>query len=165
MKSKLVIFGSVLTFALCMPMFGQSATGNLATADITKKDTAEMAPKPTFEATTAGIHMKVWVTATESEMKENDMSSAKATKAEAVADSYHVMVELKNSESGKDVPDATASLMTVSPTSKNATLELKPMASQFGGNLTLNEKGEYQFTMNINVGGVTNATPFKFTVQ
>jgi hypothetical protein len=146
-------------------MFGQSATESLASTDITKKDTAEMAPKPTFEATTAGIHMKVWVTATESDLKENDMSSAKATKAEATAESYHVMVELKNSESGKDVSDATASLMTVSPTSKNATLELKPMASQLGGNLTLNEKGEYQFTVNINVGGVTNATPFKFTVQ
>jgi hypothetical protein len=165
MKRKILFFGSVLTFALCMPMFGQSATENLAAADIARKDSSEMAPKPTFEATTAGINMKVWVTASESEMKEHDMTSAQATKTEATAESYHVMVELKNSENGKAVKDATASLMTVSPTSKNATLELKPMANQLGGNLTLNEKGEYLFTVNTNVGGVKNATPFKFTVQ
>ena len=118
MKRKILIFGTVITFALTMPMFGQSAKENLANLSenkrdttnlsLNKSDTTEMVAAPTFEATTAGVHMKVWITATEGEIKDNDMSSAKATKAETVASSYHVTVELKNAESGKDVSDATA---------------------------------------------------------
>jgi len=175
MKRKLLVIGTVLTFALAIPMFGQSAKENLANLSLNKKDTtalflnksdsAEMAATPTFEATTAGVHMKVWITATEGEIKDNDMSSAKATKAETVVSSYHVAVELKNAESGKDVTDATASLMSVSPTNKDATLELKSMMSKFSGNLNFSEKGEYKLTLNISAGGETNATPFKYTVQ
>jgi len=98
-------------------------------------------------------------------MAASRIRSAKATKAETVASSYHVSVELKNAESGKDVSDATASLMTVSPTNKDATLELKSMMNKFSGNLNFSEKGEYKLTLNINSGGATNATPFKYTVQ
>ena len=72
---------------------------------------------------------------------------------------------MKNEASGKDVAEATASIMTISPSSKNATVELKPIKNQLGCNLTLDEKGEYQFTFNINSGGVTNTTTFKYTVQ
>jgi hypothetical protein len=175
MKRKLLIFGTVFTFALVMPMFGQSAKESLANLSLNKRDTTdlslnkrdstELTATPTFEATTAGVHMKVWITATEGEIKDNDMSSAKATKAETVASSYHVTVELKNAESGKDVSDATASLMTVSPTNKDATLELKSMMNKFSGNLNFSEKGEYKLTLNIISGGATNATPFKYTVQ
>jgi hypothetical protein len=175
MKRKILIFGTVFTFALSMQMFGQSAKENLANLSVNKRDTTdlslnksdttEMVAAPTFEATTAGVRMKVWITATEGEIKDNDMSSAKATKAEPVASSYHVTVELKNAESGKDVSDATASLMTVSPTNKDATLELKSMMNKFSGNLNFSEKGEYKLTLNINSGGATNATPFKYTVQ
>lgn len=165
MKRKLLIIGTVLAFALAMPMFGQADQGNLAKVNDKKMDMPDMAAKPTFEATTAGIHLKVWITVKEGEIKENDMSSAKATKEVTTASSYHVMVELKNAESGKDVADVTATLMAVSPTDKNSSIELKPMTNQFGGNLALDEKGEYTLTVNLNVGGVTNATPFKYTVN
>jgi len=143
MKSKLAIIGTVLTFALALPIFGQVT--------------------PTFEATTAGIHLKVWITITAEQINENDMSSAKATKNASQSKTYHIMVELKNAGSVKDVTEATATLMLVSPTSKNTSVELKPMMKQFGSDFTLDEKGEYELTVNVNAGGVTSSTPFKFT--
>lgn len=143
MKCKLAIIGTVLTFALILPVFGQVA--------------------PTFEATTAGIHLKVWITIGTEEIKENDMSSAKASKDATLAKTYHIMVELKNAASGKEATEATATLMVVSPTGKNTSVELKPMMKQLGSDLTLDEKGEYELTVNVNTGGVTSATPFKFT--
>lgn len=143
MKSKLAIIGTVLTLALALPVFGQVA--------------------PTFEATTAGIHLKVWITIGSEQMKENDMSSAKASKDAGLAKTYHIMVELKNAASGKEPAEATATLMLVSPAGKNTSVQLKPMMKQLGNDFTLEEKGEYELTVNVNAGGVTSASPFKFT--
>jgi hypothetical protein len=165
MKNNLAITGALLTFAFAMPMFGQAAQENLANTSVTKSETTQVSAKPTFEATTAGVHMKVWIMSKEGEMKDNDMSSAKAAKEATPAVSYHVMVELKDAASGKDVADVTASLMYVSPAGKNSVLELKPMMDQLGGNLTLDEKGEYQFTLNVTSSGAINGTQFKYTVQ
>ena len=165
MKSRLAIIGTVLSFAVAIPMFGHSAQDNLANGGVSLREAISTEAPPTFEATTAGVHIKVWVLVKEGEIKDNDMSSAKATKTETSAGSYQIMVELKNAESGKDIAEATASIMIISPSSKNATVELKPIRNQLGCNLTLDEKGEYQFTFNINSGGVTNTTTFKYTVQ
>jgi hypothetical protein len=165
MKNKLAILGGVLSFALAIPMNGRVVADNIANADFRQNITSVTEVPPTFEATTAGVHLKVWVLAKQGEIKDNDMSSAKATKTEPSVGSYQIMVELKNAENGKDMPEATASIMTISPTNKNATVELKPIKNQLGCNLTLDEKGEYQFTFNINSAGVTKTTTFKYTVQ
>jgi hypothetical protein len=163
MKSRLAIIGTVLIFALALPVFAQVNRDNLASADIKKGIIEDQQVTPTFEATTAGIHLKVWITIGSEQIKENDMSSAKATKDATPAKTYHIMVELKNASSGKEQTEATASLMVVSPTNKSASFELKPMMKQLGSDFTLDEKGEYELTINVNAGGVTSATPFKFT--
>jgi hypothetical protein len=160
MKSKLAILGIGLTFALASPVFSQE---NLANADLKKSEIKDMQVTPTFEATTAGIHLKVWITIGSEQIKENDMTSATAAKNATQAKTYHIMVELKNAASGKEETDATATLMVVSPTNKNTSVELKPMMKQLGSDLTLDEMGEYELTVNVNAGGVTSSTPFKFT--
>jgi hypothetical protein len=160
MKVKTAILGIVLTIALILPVSGQE---NLANTDMKKGITEDKQVAPTFEATTAGIHLKVWITIGSEQMKENDMSSAKASKDATPGKTYHIMVELKNAGSGKEATEATATLMVVSPTGKNTSVELKPMMKQFGSDLALDEKGEYELTVNVNAGGVTSATPFKFT--
>ena len=85
MKSRLAIIGTVLSFALAIPMFGRSTQDNLANAGVRMREAISTEAPPTFEATTAGIHIKVWVLAKEGEIKDNDMSSAKATKTELSA--------------------------------------------------------------------------------
>jgi hypothetical protein len=39
------------------------------------------------------------------------------------------------------------------------------MMSHFGGALTLDEKGEYRFTVDVNVGGVSKTTQFQYAVK
>jgi hypothetical protein len=92
------------------------------------------------------------------------MNSAKTTSDEQKGGNYHVMVELKKAD-GKVLTDANVSLMAVSPAGKNSSVELKPMMDQYGRDLILDEKGEYQLTIQLNVGGVPNSTQFKFVAK
>jgi hypothetical protein len=39
------------------------------------------------------------------------------------------------------------------------------MMSHFDSALTLDEKGEYRFTVNVNLGGVTKTTQFQYAVK
>jgi hypothetical protein len=164
MKNRLAIIGTVLTLACAMPMFGQAMNKPMAKMDDQKSSMDDKAVKPTFEATTAGIQMKVWIMITAGAMKENDMSSAKSTGEGQKGSSYHVMVELKKAD-GKVLTDANVSMMAVSPAGKNTSVELKPMMDQYGSDFILDEKGEYQLTIQLNVGGVPNSTPFKFVAR
>jgi hypothetical protein len=146
MKRILAIITTVLTlFVFVMPISGQTA-------------------KPTFEATTAGIQMKVWIMITGGATKATDLSTAKATSDATKGSTYHVMVELKKAD-GKLLTDANASMMAVSPTGKNTTVELKPMMEQYGSDFMLTEKGEYELTIQWKVGNVPGSAPFKFEVK
>lgn len=164
MKRKLAVIGAVLTFACAMPMFGQATNKTMAKMDDQKTGMDDKAVKPTFEATTAGIQMKVWIMITGGATKTTDMSTAKATSDEQKGGNYHVMVELKKAD-GKVLTDANASMMAVSPAGKNTSIELKPMMDQYGSDFMLDEKGEYQLTIQLNVGGVPSSTPFKFVAK
>jgi hypothetical protein len=137
--------------AVVMPIFGQD---NKAKTDMKKNDMSDMAAKPTFEATTGGLHLKVWVMAKGEGMKDNDM----------MAGTHHIMVAVTDAESGKEVTDANVKILSLSPTNKSASVDLKTMMNQFGGNLSLDEKGEYELTVSVDVNGVANSTPFKYTV-
>jgi hypothetical protein len=164
MKRKLAIIGTVLSFACAIPMFGQDMNKTMAKMDDQKSGMDDKAVKPTFEATTAGIQMKVWIMVTGGTTKVTDMSSAKATSVVSKGSTYHVMVELKKAN-GKVLTDANASMMVVSPAGKNTSVELKPMMDQYGSDFMLDEKGEYQLTIQLNVGGVPNSTQFKFVAK
>jgi hypothetical protein len=164
MKKRLAIIGTVLTFVCAMPVFGQATNKTMAKMDDKKSSLDDKAVKPTFEATTAGIQMKVWIMITGGAAKATDMSSAKATSDEQKGSTYHVMVELKKAD-GKVLTDANASMMAVSPAGKNTSVELKPMMDEYGSDFMLDEKGEYQLTIQLNVGGVPNSTQFKFVAK
>jgi hypothetical protein len=129
-----------------------------------KSSMNDKAVKPTFEATTAGLQMKVWIMITAGETIVTDMSSAKSTSDVSKGSNYHVMMELKKAD-GKVISDANASMMAVSPTGKNTSVELKPMKEQYDSDFTLNEKGEYQLTILLKVGGADSSTPFKFVAK
>jgi len=164
MKKRLAIIGTVLAFACAIPVLGQATNKTMANMDYQKSKMDDKVVKPTFEATTAGIQMKVWIMITGGATKAADMSSAKATSDEQKGSSYHVMVELKKAD-GKVLTDANASMMTVSPAGKNSSVELKPMMDQYGSDFMLDEKGEYQLTVLLKVGGADSSTPFKFVAK
>ena len=82
-----------------------------------------------------------------------------------MAGTHHIMLEVTDAAIGKNIADASAKVLLVSPSRKNSSVDLKRMMSHFGSALTLDEKGEYQVTVSVNVGGVSKTTRFQYAVK
>lgn len=101
-----------------------------------------------------------------SAMKGKGMWMDSATKEAMMAGSHLIMVEVQNTVSGKETNAVSAKVDIVSPTNKNSSVDLKmPMENHFGSGLTLDEKGEYQFTVSVFTGNVTKSIKLKYTVK
>ena len=176
MKIKYVFLSTILTIALTLPMFGQEKHADMTKTDLKKHDMSTMMGKPTVEATVDGFHMKVWLMTQQqhkkmkgemgmSEMKDTSMKMNKAMMDSMMAGTHHIMLDVKDTSSGKEIANASAMVLIVSPSKKSSSVDLKPMMSHFGGALTLDEKGEYQFTVSVNVGGVSKSMQFQYVVN
>ncbi len=100
------------------------------------------------------------------EMKHDGMGMDNATREAMMAGTHHIMLDVTDATSGKEVVNASAKILILSPSKKNSSVELKStMMNHFGSGLTLDEKGEYQLTASVNVGGVSKTTKFKYTVK
>ncbi len=82
-----------------------------------------------------------------------------------MAGTHHIGLDVSDIASGKQVSNAGVTVVIVSPSKKSTSVELKPMMSHFGGALTLDGKGTYQFAVNVNVSGVSKSTQFAYTVK
>ncbi len=98
-------------------------------------------------------------------MEHGNMEMNKAMMDSMTAGTHHIRLDVTDAASGMEIPHASAKVLIVSPSAKNSSVDLKPMMSHFGGALTLDEKGEYQFTVNISVGGVSKTTKFQYAVK
>ena len=176
MKIKYVFLTTVLTIALTLPMFGQQEQANITKTDTKMHEMSKMMGKPTAETTVDGLQMKVWVMTQEqhkmmkekmgmSEMKDTSMKMNKAAMDSMMAGTHHIMLDVKDTSSGKEIANASAMVLIVPPSKKSSSVDLKSMMSHFGGALTLDEKGEYQFTVSVNVGGVSKSMQFQYVVK
>ena len=99
-------------------------------------------------------------------IKGNGMGMDDATKAAMMAGTHHMMVEVKNTSSGKETNAISAKVEIVSPTNKNSMVDLKtPMMNHFGSGLTLDEKGEYKLIVSVLVGNVSKTIKLKYMVK
>ena len=98
-------------------------------------------------------------------MKHVGMGMNTAMKDSMMAGTHHIMLEVTDAAIGKNIADASAKVLLVSPSRKNSSVDLKRMMSHFGSALTLDEKGEYQVTVSVNVGGVSKTTRFQYAVK
>jgi hypothetical protein len=98
-------------------------------------------------------------------MKHDDMGMDKATKETMMAGTHHIMLDVTDATSGKEIANTSAKVMIVFPSKKSSSVDLTPMMSHFGGALTLDEPGEYRFTVDVNVGGVSKTTQFQYAVK
>ena len=171
MKTQYALLSAVLTIALTLPMVGQDTHNDTTKTTLKQPDMSSMMGKPTVDATVEGLHMKVWLMTQKQhkkmmkEMKHDGMEMDKATKEAMMAGTHHIMLHVTNAASGKDIADASAKVLILSPSKKNSSVELMPMMSHFGDGLTLTEKGEYQFNVIVKVDGVPKATQFKYKVK
>jgi hypothetical protein len=98
-------------------------------------------------------------------MKHDGMGMNKAMMDSMMAGTHHIMLEVTDASLGKEIADASAKVLIVSPSKYNATVDLKPMRGHFGGALTLSEKGKYQIAVSVNVNGVSKTKEFEYSMK
>jgi hypothetical protein len=184
MKIRYIVLSTVLTAALTLPMFGQHNHDDMTKTDMKKHNISSMMGKPTVDTKVEGLHMKVWLMTQQHHkkmMKENmghmmmdkDMKGMKhdgmkmdeAAKKAMMAGTHHIVLDVTDAPSGKEIANASSKILIVSPSMKHSSVDLKPMMSCFGGGLTLNEKGKYTITMCVSVNGVTKTKEFQYAVK
>ncbi len=98
-------------------------------------------------------------------MKHEGMEMDKATKDAMMAGTHHIGLDVTDAVKGTQIADATVNLQIESPSKKTSSVDLKSMMGHYGSGLTLDEKGEYRFTVNVNVAGVAKTTKFQYAVE
>ena len=228
MKIRYFLLYTVLTIALTSPLFGRDNLADTSKTDVKVADLSGMMGKPTADASTGGLQMKVWLMTeaqhkemtkeemapmptngeqkselgkmegvgmnfsgmvTTKEMKglghnsmarsdssittDNDTveaiqatrSMTKAAVDSTTASTHYLVLNVTEIASGKGIAGASARVMIESPSKKSSSVDLKSMMEHFGSVLTLDEKGEYHFTVNVSFGGVTKTTQFQYAVK
>jgi hypothetical protein len=170
-------------------MFGGDTPVDTTKAGMKKHDMSSIMGKPTADATVGGLHIKVWLMSQKkhSEMmesgpgmmmkhgekegetggmgKHNNMEMDKASKDAMMAGTHHIGLEVTDAAKGTAITRVSVNLLIESPSKKESSIDLKPMMSHFGSGLTLDEKGEYRFTVNVNAAGVAKTTKFQYVVE
>jgi hypothetical protein len=95
----------------------------------------------------------------------DDAVKDEATTRSTLDGTHRIMVDLTDAATGKEIANASAKVLITSPSKSIATVFLKPMMGDFGGLLTLEDKGEYLFTVVARVGGVAKTKRFQFAVK
>jgi len=192
MKTKYAILPAVLTIALALQLLAQHNHDDTTKVEMKKHHMSKMMGKPTVDATVEGLHMKVWLMTQKHHkkmmkemkhdgkgmkdtsmamnkdmkgMKHDGMKMDKATKEAMLAGTHHIMLDVTDATSGKEIANASANVLIVSPSMKHSTVDLKPMMSHFGSGLTLDEKGKYTITASVTVNGVSKSKEFQYTVK
>jgi hypothetical protein len=192
MKTKYALVSTVLTLFLALTVFGQTTHKEKTKAVTKENDISSVMGKPTYESTVDSIKTKVWIL-TQAQHKKMmkgkmgqmmrremeslhkhpmmgqmtdssrgmDMASRKAM----MEGTHFIMLDVTNTVSEKEIADASAKVQIVDPSKNNFSVDLKAMMSHFASGLTLKEKGEYLFTINLNIGASYKTTQFKYVVK
>lgn len=98
-------------------------------------------------------------------MKHGGMGMNKAKMDSMMAGTHCIMLDVIDATSKEEISEAEAKVMMVAPSMKHSSVDLTPMMNHYGSGLTLGEKGKYQFTVNVVVGGITKTIPFSYVVK
>jgi hypothetical protein len=173
-KIKYLFLSIILLITLSFPILGQDIHADITKTDAKNSDMSIMMGKPVVEETVNGYHMKVWfMTQGQHKKMMGEGRSGKDTSrimTKAMTDpmmngTHHIMLEVKEVASGKDIDNATAQVIIISPAKTNTSVDLKPMMHHFGAPITLVKGGKYQFKVTVNVGEVARSIKFEYVVQ
>jgi hypothetical protein len=186
MKIKYACLSTVLTIGLTLPVFGGDTAVDSTKTGMKGHDMSTVMGKPTADATVGGLHIKVWLMSQtqhkemmkprpammmkhgekEGEMRGMGMKdSSMGMGKDMMAGTHHIGLDVTDAVKGTEIANATVNLQIESPSKKTSSVDLKPMMSHFGSGLTLDEKGEYRFTVNVSVDGVAKTTKFQYVVE
>ncbi len=178
MKTKYVLLSTIMVVFLTITMFGQSAPQAKKKNIIPPKDVSSVMGKPVYESTVDSLNTKVWII-TQRKYRgmqktsmgklmgkmDNKMNMDKATKEAVFTGTHYFIFDVTNITTGKQFADSSAKVEIVSPSKKVSSVNLQPMMNHFGGGVSLDEKGEYLFTINLNVGSSYETSQFKYKVK
>ncbi len=178
MKIKYIILPMILLVTLAVTMFGQNKP-KVKTIITKQNDISEVLGKPIYESTVDRLNTKVWIV-TQQKYREMKKTSAgktmvktkdknvkmdEETKKAMVEGTHYFIFDVTNITNKKEVADTSAKVEIVSPSKKITSVGLKPMMNHFGAGISLNEKGEYLFTINLNIGTGYKTTQFTYKLK
>jgi hypothetical protein len=173
MKTKIAFLSVVISFAL-IRMFGQSVPDEVTTPN--PGNAIYASPPPTYETSTEGMDIKVWVMTSEEHKKmmegTNNQMSTSDKKEGKMKDknmsknaTHHIKVEITDAENGQARNGLSTRVQVTSPSKKIWWIDLRNMSNHYGNDLTLNEKGPYMFTINFDDNGFPRSTQFEYKVE
>lgn len=179
MKTKYIILPIILFIALTLTMFAQDKQ-KVETQPITKQnDISIVLGTPIFESTIDSLNTKVWIITqndykemiktgpgkSTDKMKVTNVKMDTETKKAMVTGTHYFIFDVTNITNRKEVADTSAKVEIVSPSKIISSVNLQPMMNYFGGGILLEEKGEYLFTINLNIGMGYKTTQFKYDLK
>ena len=91
--------------------------------------------------------------------------NSRSVPAESNKATHQVLVELIDTKTNEAISSATISVDALFPSGRHQSFNLLPKTGEFGGKLSLDEKGSYQLGLNISHNGNEMMIPFKYTVD
>ena len=179
MKTKYLFLSMIMIIAFTLSVYGQSKYKEKTKPVVKKNDISRVMGKPVFELTVDSLNTKVWILTqwkyqkmmktrmgkAMGKMKSDNMAMNKETKKAAMSGTNYFIFDVTNIRNGKEFADTSAKVEIVSPSKKVASVILQPMMNHFGAGISLKEKGEYLFTINLNIGSGYKTTQFKYRVR
>lgn len=156
-----ILFLSVVT----LPLHSQNDAVGMGMA------TPGVVAKPSFETTTSGLHLRVWIMSVVNDSKDQTVGSKDSSDNFSFTDetrkgSHHVIVEVKDAAEGTELTSAAVKMQILAPTGKTFSVDMEPMLNQYGANIPLESKGEYKLSLNVKADdGRTVESPFSYIVK
>lgn len=175
MKINAILLPMILVIVMTMGLFGQSSHDGTKKTTMKKGDISRTLGRPVFARTEDSLNTRVWIISQNKnkeimktkvvKVKETDAKMDKTTKAEMMGGNYFIILDVTNTSSGKEFADSSAKVSIVTPSQKVTSVNFIPMMNYFGAGVLMNEKGDYLFTININIGWGYKTTQFKYTMK
>jgi hypothetical protein len=175
MKIKYALFSATIVIFFTLTSFAQTNSK----INTNKDDIAGKLGKPVFELTVDSLNTKAWIISVQkykelmrsntgkkmTKMKDDKMPMDKSTKESMMSGTHYFIFDVRNITTGKEFADTSAKVAIVSPSKKMVSVSLSPMMNHFGAGISLVEKGEYLFTINLNIGSGYKTSQFKYKVN
>ena len=179
MKTKFLFAAAMIIISSTIFIYGQTTHKAKKNTVIKKYNISREMGKPVFESTIDSLNTKVWILTQKkqraimntyrgkmmSKMKSDSTIINKTIKEIILSGTHCIILDVTNISNGKEVADTSAKVEVVSPSKKISSVNFIPMMSYFGGGVTLDEKGDYLFTINLNVGAGYKTTQFKYKLR
>jgi hypothetical protein len=175
MKTEFLFLSAGLAIVLTFASFGQSSLDAKNKTIMKKNDISSTLGKPVYLSTTDSLNTRVWIISQNKhrdimktkivKMKDKNAKMDKSTKEEIMAGNYFIILDVTNIKNGKEFADTSAKVAIVFPSKKISSVNFIPLMNYFGAGITLNEKGDYLFTINLNIGMGYQTAQFKYTLK